>query len=127
MKRINWQLRRYYWQIRSWLPCSWQQKNRFIRDFSHNVKTYLEQNPQVDITSIQNRFGTPKEIAAAFVDEMDTSALLKGLRVRRRIFTTVLVAAIIGLVTFALLYMYGVQVIDKTFGGYVMEEIRIIQ
>lgn len=127
MKKKEWQLRRYYWQIRSWLPCTWRQKNRFIRELSGNVRAFLKRSLDADMDAVRERFGTPQQIAAAFVDETDTSTLLKGLQIRRRVFAIALAVAIIGLITFALLYAHGVQTIDETFGGYIVEEIEIMQ
>ena len=80
MKKIKWQLRRYYWEVKSFLPCSRKLKKRCIADLKANVEGFLEQNPQAGFAAIQERFGTPRQIAAAFVEEADTEQLLRRLR-----------------------------------------------
>lgn len=78
-------LRAYYREIRDWLPCSFGEKNRMINKIRTSVRDYLEDQPKADFAQIRAHFGEPRGIAAACVDEMDTVALLKALRIRRRI------------------------------------------
>lgn len=124
MKKIKWQLRRYYWKVKSFLPCSRKLKKRCIGDLKANVEGFLEQNPQADFAAIQERFGTPRQIAAAFVDETDTEQLLRRLRIRRWVVTTISVVTIAALIVLGVLYYRGTKVIDETFGGYIVEAIQ---
>lgn len=127
MKKINWQLSRYYWQICSWLPFSWRQKYRFIRELSGNIQAFLQKSPNADMDAIREWFGTPQQISAAYVDETDTPQLLKSLRIRRRIVRTVLIVAVICVTLYSLYIVYGTYRVDETFGGYIAEELDIIQ
>lgn len=91
MKNRNKELRRYYRQIKSWLPCVGKLKRDAIRELKESVSRYLEENPFAAFSDIQNRFGTPQQIAALYTDEMSTNELLTNLRTGRkitRIFTT---------------------------------------
>lgn len=101
MKSRDAALKRYYRTIRSYLPCSRKLKNRILDEIQNSVNGYLEDHPDANISEIETRFGEPKNIAAAYVDDMDTSELLHALRVRRRI-TTAVVAGVI-----AALLMWG--------------------
>lgn len=98
MKKINRQLRRYYWQIRSWLPCGHKQKSRYIRELSESINTFLQQESNADFETVLARFGSPLQIASAYVDEMDTEKLLKRLQIRRRIVAIVLACALSGFI-----------------------------
>lgn len=124
MKKMKWPLRRYYRQIRSWLPCSWRQKNRFIRELSQSIRAFLDQTPDADMNTLQAQFGTPQQIASAFVAETDMAQLLKSLRIRRWVVSAVSVVTISGLIVLGVLYQRGVQKIDETFGGYIVTEIE---
>ena len=126
MKKIKWQLYRYYRQVRSWLPCGWRTKNRMIRELSQSIRDFMEQNPQADMDAIKERFGTPQQIASAFVDTTDTGTLLKSLRIRRWAVSAILVVITTALVMLAVLYDRGLKKIDKTFGGYIVTEIEIL-
>lgn len=79
------QLRKYYRSIRSWLPCSGKLKKRIICDIESTIHGYLDENPSADFAEIEQRYGTPQQIAATYIDEMGTLELMKQLKIRRRI------------------------------------------
>ena len=124
MKKIKWQLRRYYWEVKSFLPCSRKLKKRCIADLKANVEGFLEQNPQAGFAAIQERFGTPRQIAAAFVEEADTEQLLRRLRIRRWVVAAISVVTIAALIVLGVLYYCGTKEIDETFGGYIVDTIE---
>lgn len=86
--------KRYLRQIRSWLPCSRKLKKEILLKIEGNVSDWLEEHPDAGYDAIVARFGTPQQIASAYVDEMDTAELLKLLRVRRNIVRIVAIMAI---------------------------------
>lgn len=49
------------------------------------VQEFVQEHPDADVAAIQAQLGTPQEIAAAYVENMETAAVLKGLRIRRRV------------------------------------------
>ena len=95
MKKNNCALRRYYREIRSFLPVSCKQKNRVIADLRNSVEAYLDANPEADMQEIQTHFGTPNSIAAAYVDNADTADLLRDLRIRKRIVAIVVAGVLL--------------------------------
>lgn len=97
MKTRKCSLRRYYFTIRSYLPCSHKMKKRILDEIRANILRYLEEHPDTDFGQIEARFGKPKDIAAAYVDDMNTAELLHILRIRRRIVTTATIGIIIAL------------------------------
>ena len=78
-------LKTYYRQIRRWVPCGGKWKRRMMQGIISTIEAYRAECPEADFEALQMHFGTPQQIAAAFVDEMQTQQLLKELRIRRRI------------------------------------------
>ena len=88
-------LKRYYREIRSWLPVSSRQKDKIVGDLSSSIDAYLDTHPEADLQEIQAHFGTPSSIAAAYVDNTDTATLLRDLRIRKRIVTAVVACVLV--------------------------------
>lgn len=104
MKTSNAELQRYFRSIRSWLPCSPKQKRQIMDQVKENVLAFCEEHPEADMNAVENQFGSPCQIASAYVDDLDTPDLLTALRLRKRIFT----AVIAGLVAAMLLWGWAV-------------------
>ena len=85
MKRYNSAVRRYLWQVHGWLPCSGKLKREILRRIGEPIAQFLSENPEASYEALAERFGSPRQIAATYVDEMGTDELLRDLRVRRRI------------------------------------------
>ena len=83
-------IKKYCREIRKWLPCSWKLKKRIISEISDNVAHYLSDIPTATYSDIEQRFGTPKQIATTYINEMDTAELLENLRVKRKITTAII-------------------------------------
>lgn len=80
-------IRRYCRAVGSYLPCARRQKRQLLRDLRQRLEEYRDEHP--DETSPEERFGTPQQVAACYVDDMDTTELLQALRYRRRVITAV--------------------------------------
>lgn len=88
------ELKQYYRQIKRWLPCGGSLKKQLMANITATIEAYLAENPEADFSALQAHFGTPQQIAAAFVDEMDTAELLRTLLIRRRIVNIILACAV---------------------------------
>lgn len=97
MKQRERQLRRYYRQIKSWIPCAYTQKKDMLNRIRHTVEVYVEDHPDVLFSEVQAHFGTPQQIAATYVEEMGTQELLYGLRVKKRIVRVLMFCAVIAI------------------------------
>ncbi len=82
--------RRYLRAVRRLLPGSRGMKNAIMARISSSVDDYLEQAPDAGVDQIADRFGDPRSVAVACLDNVDTAELLKDLHVRRRIVTAVM-------------------------------------
>lgn len=124
MTANNRKLRRYYRAVRSWLPCTRKLKKQIIGQLRSRVQNYLAQNPDVDITELQAEFGTPRTIAATYVENSDTEEILRGLRVRRRIAATVTAAAMIVLISWAAVVTWEVVKLQELPNSYIVVEVE---
>lgn len=114
------EMRRYYREIRSWLPCSHKQKKQIIGQIHGRVQDYLVQNPDADIQALRAEFGAPQTIAAAYVDNSSTEEILRGLRARRRIATIVVATVIAILITWAAAVTYATIEVHNSANGTVI-------
>ena len=93
MKQNDRQLRKYYSDIRLWLPCPGKEKREILQQIKANVQDFLSTKPDVTMADVQQHFGTADVIASAYIDNMDRTALLKKLRIRRTIKRIVIAVA----------------------------------
>ena len=63
--------RRYYRKVRSWLPGG-KMRRYVMTQIRETVQEFVQEHPDADV-------------AAAYVENMETAAVLKGLRIRRRV------------------------------------------
>lgn len=91
---MNRACKHYLRQVRRWLPGTMGKKRAILARIREDMMQYLEENKDPAEAQLHQRFGTPQQIASAYVDEMDTMALLKDLRLRRRVVTVITCAAL---------------------------------
>ena len=120
---------RYCHRIRSWLPCPRKLKNMILSDIRENVQAFAEENSDADMAALYAHFGAPQQIAASYVADLDMPRLLRDLRLRKRIFTAVMVLVSAALITALLMWGWGIrQSILETrneSNGYFVEEIIV--
>ena len=129
MKNNTTLIRRYCRRIRSWLPCPGKLKNMILSDIRENVQAFAEENSDADMAALYAHFGAPQQIAASYVADLDMPRLLRDLRLRKRIFTAVMVLVSAALITALLMWGWGIrQSILETrneSNGYFVEEIIV--
>lgn len=96
MNQIDARLRRYYRQISVILPCEKKMKKDILSRLQESVAEYRTQNPEADFSAVQAHFGSPEQIATGYVDNQDADALIKKLRIKKRVITVV--AAVLAVV-----------------------------
>lgn len=99
--RKNGQIRRYYGEIRKNLPCRGRRKREFMTKIKSMVDQYLQENPQADVSDVTARFGTPQQIASAYLNEQDDQVLVRDMRVGNRVVKVALAAALVVIMIFA--------------------------
>lgn len=72
-----------------------------------------------DAAALEQRLGTPQQVAAAWVDEMEMPELLKALRSRRRVVLTVLAGVIAALAVWLAVCMVSLRDYHQAVDGHV--------
>lgn len=129
---LNVHLMRYLWKVRRELPGSRKQKKQILSRVEASVRDFVTENPDADYAAIAQRFGTPQQIAASYIEEMSTPELTQQLRIKKRI------VCIIGVTALAIILLWAGFVLavtidsHKSINGYgrygevtVIEEIEI--
>lgn len=116
-------IRRYCRAVGSYLPCARRQKRQLLRELRQRLEEYRDEHP--DETSPEERFGTPQQVAAGYVDDMDTTELLQALRYRRRVITAVVsgILAALAVLTVALcMQLYDYHRAIRGWGDLIITE-----
>lgn len=89
-KAINKDIKKYCTEIKKQLSCSNNIKLAFISELKNRIYEYIEEHPgeEITISDIENRFGTPENIALSFASTEDMQYLHK--KARKYIFYKVL-------------------------------------
>lgn len=118
---------RYLRQVRSWLPCSCKAKRKIIGEIKSNIDDFMTNNPDAQYTNLVARFGTPQEIAASYVNEMDMGELLNSLRIRKKIVRTIAaMAAMIVMLWLGQLTLVHLHYLNQA-DGYMVDTIEVIE
>ena len=93
--------RRYYRRIRSFLPGVGKAKTAILKQLRQTLNDFAEHHPDARYEDIQAHYGTPEVVAASYIEAQDTAALLRSLRLRRRILCLIGAALAIALLMWA--------------------------
>lgn len=85
------------------VPCPKKKKQPLIDRLNAEVSTFLEENPDAGMDGVISRFGEPKSIAAAYVEELGADEILDKLHIRSRVLMTVTTVAVIALLLWAII------------------------
>lgn len=125
MGKLNRDAKRYLREIQSWLPCTGRVKGKMLGEIRSRLKEFLLENPVADYEAIIERFGTPKQIASSYVDEMATGEMLKGLRIRKKAVALISTLAIIMFALWLCVVSYECAYNQNVTNGYV--EVSVVQ
>ncbi len=125
MGKCNSAVRRYLRLVRSWLPCSGKMKREIMQKIRIQAETFVAENPNADYAALEARFGTPKQIASSYVDEMGTDQLLEHLRIRKNILRIVTFGVLaIVLIWISVVSMAYYQTMNEREDRYFVETIQ---
>lgn len=120
-RKQNWYIGRYVRAVSGFLPCSGKVKKPLLDALRAQAEEYIADGG--DAAALEQRFGTPQQVAAAWVDERDTSELLAELHIHRRIVMVVALAAV--LVIFTGVLVWQQYMIHKDLSGWNEEIITV--
>lgn len=131
MSTMDAQLKKYYRAIKREMLCPGDTKARICKDIENDINAYLQENPDADFPAIEAHFGSPRQICAAYVEEMPTPELMKKLKIRKRITVsvcaTVLVAAIAAVTIWAVAVASAYKENSDISAGYIKEGEIVIE
>ena len=99
-------------------------KRMILSDVQDNAAELFQENPQANYGDLVARFGSPDRLAASYIQDMDTRNLLRELRIKRRVTTTVIAALSVALLIWlGAAYISFVETLDHNGGYWVVEPI----
>lgn len=116
----NVHLLRYLWEVREELPGNRRQKKQILSRVEASVRDFVTENPNVDYAAIEQRFGTPPQIAASCIEEMDAQELTLQLRIRKTIVRIVAVTALMAVLLWAGVVITALIRHVKAMNGYLI-------
>lgn len=122
-RKQNWYIGRYVRAVSGFLPCSGKVKKPLLDALRAQAEEYIEGGG--DAAALEQRFGTPQQVAAAWVDERDTSELLAELHIHRRIVMVVALVMAAALVIFTGVLVWQQYMIHKDLSGWNEEIIMV--
>lgn len=120
-------MKRYLRTVRGWLPCSEKLKHCIMTQITNRVQEYLAQNPKSTFDEICVHFGYPQEITVVYIENTDTAEILKSLRIRRRIVTSVITAVLVILISCATVITFEIAKFKKSVPDVIEVNMQIVE
>ena len=115
-KEQNWYIRRYVRAVSTFLPCSGKRKKPWLADLRAQAESYVAEGG--DAAALEQRFGTPQQMAFSYVDEMPTADLLADLHIRRRLVAVTVIALAAALAILAAALVWQQYTLHKDLSGW---------
>jgi len=87
----------YLRKIRKMIPGG-KAKEQILEQIHQSVEAYLEENPGADWDAFQDRFGTPEQISASYIEGMEPEEILGKFKKKK-----IIVGVVVGAVVLAIL------------------------
>lgn len=124
----NWYIRRYVRAVSTFLPCSGKRKKPWLADLRAQAESYVAEGG--DAAALEQRFGTPQQMAFSYVDEMPTADLLAELHIRRRLVAVTAIALAAALAVYIAVLVWQAYLVHDSLNGwsetYVVEYENIV-
>lgn len=85
-----------------------------------SVRDFVTENPNADYAAIEQRFGTPQQIAASCIEEMDAQESTLQLRIRKTIVRIVAATALVLVLLWAGVVVTALIRHVKAMNGYLI-------
>lgn len=124
----NWYIRRYVRAVSTFLPCSGKRKKPWLADLRAQAESYVAEGG--DAAALEQRFGTPQQMAFSYVDEMPTADLLAELHIRRRLVAVTAITLAAALAVYIAVLVWQAYLVHDSLNGwsetYVVEYENIV-
>lgn len=112
----NWYIRRYVRAVSTFLPCSGKRKKPWLADLRAQAESYVAEGG--DAAALEQRFGTPQQMAFTYVDEMPTADLLAELHIRRRLVAVTAITLAAALAIYIAVLVWQVYLVHDSLNGW---------
>lgn len=112
----NWYIRRYVRAVSGFLPCSGKRKKSWLADLRAQAESYVAEGG--DAAALEQRFGTPQQMAFSYVDEMPTADLLAELHIRRRLVAVTAITLAAALAVYIAVLVWQAYLVYDRFNGW---------
>lgn len=112
----NWYIRRYVRAVSTFLPCSGKRKKPWLADLRAQAESYVAEGG--DAAALEQRFGTPQQMAFTYVDEMPTADLLAELHIRRRLVAVTAITLAAALAIYIAVLVWQAYLVYDRFNGW---------
>lgn len=109
MTDINKDIEKYLSQVKSYLPCRKADKIAILKDIRQAILEFTENSGAETIDDIYNRFGTPEEIAKAYLSDAEPQSIKKATNIRKIIISAVLIIAAMFSLGYLISYFIAVE------------------
>ena len=107
MTEINKDIEKYLSQVKAYLPCKKSDKAVILTDIRLAIYEFAENSDIQSIDDIYKRFGTPEEIAKAYLSDAEPNNIKKAINIRK----VFVIAVVIALSMLALTFL--ITIIDS--------------
>ena len=76
---LNKELKSYFKTINCLLPYSYSKKKKYLADFKNEIYIYIEENSDVGIEEIKNKFGTSGDIIDSVLEAESGEAIIHSI------------------------------------------------
>lgn len=112
----NWYIRRYVRAVSTFLPCSGKRKKPWLADLRAQAESYVAEGG--DAAALEQRFGTPQQMAFSYVDEMPTADLLAELHIRRRLVAVTAITLAAALAVYVAVLVWQAYLVYDNLNGW---------
>ncbi|MBR3974971.1 MAG: hypothetical protein IKJ88_03820 [Clostridia bacterium] len=102
MTQINKDIEKYISDVGTHLFCLKKNKKAVLADMREAICEFTENNEVNSIDDIYKRFGTPEEIAKAYIADTEPKNIKKAVNIRKLIVIAVVIALVMLAVSFAI-------------------------
>ena len=121
MTQINKDIEKYISDVGTHLFCLKKNKKAVLADIREAICEFTENNEVDSIDDIYRRFGTPEEIAKAYIADTEPKNIKKAVNIRKLIVIAVVIALVMVAVTLI------VNIVDSHNGNIVAYNETIIE
>lgn len=109
--------KQYCRKVRSLLPCRSTDKKRIVTQLESSLDAYLAEHPTAGYADMVLRFGTPEDVAAAYVENCPAETM-KAVDLKKKIVAAVVAALSLALILYCTALGFALVDAHRSYYGY---------